>query len=180
MTMSLFRDIFHSKRYEDKINFRPEEPEKPSTKVFEKVKLNEHITYLKQKHSNMIPGIKIIEPSSKRQTKSGIYVGAKHGYFRLKNDICNKLSVSEGDYIVIGKFGNTMLVGKKPRGMFGYELKRQQHSKSKDNRTLFCSNTTPIKDEGIKIGAYQLEDENFVEDIENDIRWLKFKHESDI
>lgn len=144
--------------------------------------LREHLTHLKSEHTKM-DTIQIIEPPKGRGAAKGdIYIGKKHGYFRITMEVAGKLDVTSGDYLVIANFGtSTLLIGRKPKGAFGYELKAQQGNVAKNNdpSSLFCNNTTTLADTGLPLGNWYIDkNEPQVDDVKNSIVWLKFKHES--
>ncbi len=144
--------------------------------------LREHLTHLKSEEKKM-DTINIIQPPKGRGVSNGdVYIGKKHGYFRISMEVADKLGVEAGNYLVIANFGkDTLLVARKPKGEFGYELKAQQGTvKSKtEPSSLFCNNTSTLSKTGLALGNWFIDKhEPQIEDMQNGVTWLKLKHET--
>ena len=131
-----------------------------------------------QEQTKMDFTVNIIAPPTRGGGKGrgDAFIGKSHKYFRIGENLIKILDVKADDYIIIANFGETMLIAKKPRGIFeGYQLREQQGTQNR--HTLICQNISSLKEVGLREGAYKITEDSPVFDKANNVHWVKLRHE---
>ena len=121
-----------------------------------------------------VPGIKIMGfKENQRGGRKGAadLTLAKHGYVRISKSLGDKIGIAGDDHIIFAQFGSTLLIAKRPANQFGHLAVSQKNTKGEAGSSWYGHNKEIATEIGIS--NYNIADEEVVDDVDNNIVWVK-------